>query len=241
MNIVEMHYDWDLKIDKVASMSKEDFNKAEKDWLLNEAIKVIVKQRTGMNNIARSGFETSQKRIDDLKALHIKFPLQPGIDPIILASNLYEVDLDDLVYNYWFLTRAYVDVIKPNCVEQASLKLIQHDDLNFALKDPFNKSDDTEVLFNFGRSSDGNSESIYLYPDTEYPLGKVYIEYIKQPARVSYGGYVYIDGVTYPQQDCDLSEHLHNEIVDVAVQIASGIIEHPEYVQLKTQKVFTHE
>jgi hypothetical protein len=241
MTIVEMHYDWGIKIDKVASFAKEDFNRAEIDWLLNEAIQVVLKQRYGTTNNQRSGFETSQKRTDDLKSLQIKFPLQPGITPTILAPNLLEVDLADLQYDYWFLTRGYADVIKPNCVEKASLRFMQHDDLNFALNDPFNKSDDSEVLFNFGRSSDGTSDSIYLYPDSTYPVGTVYLEYIKKPARVSYGGYEYIDGITYPQQDCDLSEHLHNEIVDVAVQIASGIIEHPEYVQLKTQKVFTHE
>jgi hypothetical protein len=241
MTISEMHYDWKLKIDKVDSFSKADFSPAEIDWLLNEAIMVIVKQRYGITNSKRSGFESSQKRIDDLKSLQIKFPLQPGITPTPLASNLFEVSLDDLIYEYWFLTRATVDVVKPNCVEKASLKLIQHDDLNFALNDPFNKSDDTEVLYNFGRGSSGTSDSIYLYPDSTYPLGQVFIEYIKKPAKVSLGGYTYLDGTLTTQQDCDLSEHLHNEIVDVAVQIASGIIESPEYVQLKTQKVFTHE
>lgn len=31
MTTVELHYDFDFKIDKVATLSKEDFNIAEKD------------------------------------------------------------------------------------------------------------------------------------------------------------------------------------------------------------------
>ena len=79
-----------------------------------------------------------------------------------------------------------------------------------------------------------------MYPGV-YSLGGAIIEYIKQPAKIRYGGYVYIDGVTYATQQCELPEHVHSEIVDLAVQIASGIIESPEYVQLKAQKVFMHE
>jgi hypothetical protein len=238
MTVVEQHYDFQIKIDKVHSFSKENFTRAEIDWLLNEAQTVFIKQRYGLNNTKRNGFETSQKRIDDLKSLHIKFPLQPGLNPLPHSDGIYEVDLSDLVYEYMFLTRATAEVVKPACVERATLKQIQNDDLSEVLNDPFNKPDDFSLPFNFGRASDGISDSIYIYTDGQ-SLGNVYLEYIKEPARINYGGYEYIDGVTYPPQDCELS--FPEEIVDLAVSIASGIIEHPQYVQLKQQKVFAHE
>lgn len=240
MTIQEMHYDFDLKIDKVASFSREDFNRAQKDWLLNEAQDVFVKTRYSGNNPHKTAAEETQKRYDDLKNLLVKFPDQPAL-PLTDQGGIYELDLANLEYPYWIFSRGEVQVVHPNCTVNAGLKLIQNDDLNDARLDPFNKSDDTEVLFNFGKSSSNSSAgSMYLYPGTE-ALGNITIEYYKKPARMSFGNYVYIDGVTYPQQDCELSEHTHSEIVDIAVKIASGIIEHPNYVRLMQEKVFSHE
>lgn len=241
MTIAEMHFDFDVKIDKVASSGKANFNRAERDWLLNRGKEIFVKQRYGINNPHKTGFEETQKRIDDLRSLVIKYPEQPGIVPTVHDDNTYEVPLSNLVYPYWFLIRGSAEVVFDDCVQTASLKFIQHDDLNYALKDPFNKSSREEILFNFGRSSsDPNIDSVYIYPG-DLALGLIFLEFIKQPAKLNYGGYVYIDGNTYPQQDCDLPEHTHSEIVDLAVQLAAGIIEDPNYVQLKTQQVFIHE
>lgn len=236
-----MHYDFDVKIDKVASSGRANFTRAERDWLLNRGTEMIIKQRYGLTNPHKTGFEGSQKRVDDLKSLVIKYPEQPGISPIVHDENTYEVQLDELVYPYWFLIRGTAEVVFTDCVDKASLRFIQHDDLNYALKDPFNKSSREEILFNFGRSSsDPTVDSIYLYPGGLF-LGAIYLEYIKQPAKLNYGGYEYIDGVVYAQQSSDLPEHIHSEIVDLAVQLAAGIIEDPNYVQLKTQQVFIHE
>ena len=135
-----------------------------------------------------------------------------------------------------------VETIDRDCVKWASMKFVQHDDLSEALLDPFNFSSADSVLFNFGRASETdptNQGSIYLYPNTE--LGKARITYIKKPSRMTIGGYVYLDGITYPAQECELSEHLHSEIVDQTVLIAAGIVQHPTYVQLKAQKYFSNE
>lgn len=113
------------------------------------------------------------------------------------------------------------------------------------LDDPFNNSNKEEIVFNFGRASDISPSditrsSIYIYPGS-IEIADARIEYIKKPARINYGGYVYIDSITYPLQECELPDHTHSELVDLAVQIASGIIESPEYVQLKSQKLFSNE
>ena len=66
MTVIELHYDFDFKIDKVATLAKEDFNKAEKDWLLNEAQSLLVRKYYRGTNSSGEGFEMTQKRIDDL-------------------------------------------------------------------------------------------------------------------------------------------------------------------------------
>jgi hypothetical protein len=243
MTIFEQHIDFKFKVDKVASFTKEDFNVAEIDWLLNEGQNVFTKQRYGTSNNTRSGFETTQKRIDDLASLHVKFPEQPAIVATTVTSGVHEVVLSDLIHSYWFLTRGYVTVSQTDCPDKnIKLRQIDNDDLSDALGDSFHQSSVLDgVLCNFGKASATTGESsIYIYPGT-LTIGDVFIEYIKKPVQMFYGGYTYIDGSTPTTTNCELPEHTHSEIVDIAVNIAAGIIEHPTYAQLKQQKVFKHE
>ena len=245
MTLLEKHYDFDFKIDKVASFSKENFNVAEKDWLLNEAQNVIVKQRYGGTNHRRTAFEETQKRWDDLATLHVVQPEQPVIVPTVISPTLLEVPLDSLAYDYWFLTRAEALITDETCGlvdSPVPMRPVQTDDLSEALKDPFSQSSKLNgVIFNISKhSSIPGKSSIYIYPNGLNITG-VNISYIKKPRRMITAGYTYIDGVSYLGVECELPEHLHTELVDLAVAIASGIIEHPTYVQLKAQKIFEQE
>jgi len=237
MTIVEQHYDFKLKIDKVDSQSREDFNVAEIDWLINEARNVAVKRRH------RLGFELNQKRVDDLSTIHIKHPLQPDLALTDLGDGVYELPLASLAFDYLFFTRGEVEVIDANCDPnpRIGLRAIQNDDLDFTLDDPFNEASKLNLIpYNFGRSSAGTGRSMYIYAGT-LTLGIARLEYLKVPQKTYFGGYTYIDGSTPAQTNSELPEHMHSEVVDIAVQIAAGIIEHPTYVQLKSQKVFEQE
>lgn len=111
--IEEMHYDFRLKCDRVDSLTNQDFNPAEIDWLLNEAQEVILKTKYSINNTYRAGFESTQKRYDDLSTLVIKHPRQEDLTPID-QDGIYEIPLSNLTYPYLFLIRAqvYVDGCK---------------------------------------------------------------------------------------------------------------------------------
>mgnify|MGYP006319950907 FL=1 len=101
MSILEMHYDFDLKLDKLATLAKPDINILEKDWLLNEAQNLIVKKYYLGNNASSTAFETTQKRIDDLSSLLIKYPIQPMILPTMInRTGVYELPLNSLLYPY---------------------------------------------------------------------------------------------------------------------------------------------
>ena len=137
-----------------------------------------------------------------------------------------------------FFIRA--SVLIDDC-KRGNLKFIQHDDLNEALIDPFNKASSGSIPFNFGRASDGSSESsMYIYPEG-FTVDKVRIEYLKQPARMHLGGYTYIDGNTYPAQDCELPVQVRSEVVDEAVSIAIGYVEDPSKYQFARFKANTNE
>lgn len=245
MTIKEAHYQFKLNMDRVDTLATEDFNRAEIDWLLNEAQLIFIKQRmSDKSNPKRLGFEDTQKRIDDLSTLVIKYPSQPPILTELLDTGVYEVNLSTTVFPYMYLISAWTQLnLGNNCYKDVTLKFTQHDDYRIGMRDPFNKPSLESIPYNFGRSSTGDAVSIYVYSGdlpSSY-INSVYIEYIKKPRKVSLGNYTYIDGTIYPPTTFELPEQTHSEIVDIACQIASLSIENPEYIQLKTQKAFIHE
>lgn len=241
MNVVtvrDQHFDFKLKSDKVDSLTNFDFNTAEIDWMLNEAQSQLLKKKYGVHNSYRTGFEGNQKRIDDLKTLLVKFPEQPDIVPTLIEDGIYEINLSDLVHPYLFFIRAQAYIDGCNWI---SLRHIQHDDLNEILSDPFNGPDNNSLPFNFGRSSDSSGQSsIYIYPGI-HNVDHVRFEYLKEPARIHFGGYTYIDGNTYPPQDSELPVHVRSEIVDEAVAIALGYVEDSNKYQIALNKAMMNE
>jgi len=243
MTVLEMHYDFRLKVGMIESLQTRAFTDAEIDWFLNESKDIFTKRFMKLDSQGRrKGFEMDQKDIDDLKSLVVKFPEQPALPLAYYADmHIYELDLNLLAHNYLFFIRGIVNVTDDTCSYKAQLKHVRHGDLNEALADPFNKSDKKRVLFNFGRSENGASSSIYLYPDVNHTLDNIVIEYIKTPAKINIGTYTYIDGTAPTAQDCDLPEHTHNQIVDIAVLIASGQIGDPNKLQFSTLKTQINE
>ena len=240
MDVRSLHYQFKLNKDRIDTLANQDFNVAEIDWFLNEAQLIFIKQRFGEWNNKNKGFENSTKRIADLAAVTIKYPLQPAIVPA-LDSGVYEVDLTDLSYPYLFYVSGSVDIVDENsCSANTPLKFMQHDDYRESLRDPFNSPSLEFIPFNFGRSSSDTGSSMYIYPG-DYTIPAVYIEYIKYPSRISFGNYVYLDGVTYPEATSELADHTHVEIVDIACQVAALATENPEYIQLRNQKILIQE
>tara|TARA_R110000851_G_scaffold314192_2_gene476137 strand:+ start:55 stop:810 length:756 start_codon:yes stop_codon:yes gene_type:complete len=251
MTTQEMHYDLKFKIDKVDSLDSDNFIPAELDWILNEAQEIFIKQRYGLNNSKKLGFEEIQKRTDDLRNLVIKSPttLQPGVVPVQLSGgNTYEVKLSDLEFDYMFLIRGFVKLTKGTCTKMAKLVQQQHDDFNELeiSEDPFQTSsfDWGVIPILFGRTDTvaDDKGSIYLYSEENVVPNEAYIEYIKWPNRLTIGGYNYIDGTAQPiMVNSDFSRHACREIVDIAAAELSRIILSSEYLELKKQKNLIHE
>lgn len=239
MSIQELHYQFKLNLDRIDSLANPDFNPAEIDFLLNEAQLIFVKQRMGTTNMKRSGFETLQKRIDDLGNLVINFPIQPYITPILVSPGVYEVDLTTTLYPYLQLINAYVIVTNADCTLKIPLKFVQHDDITEALRDPFNKDSKEFIPYNIGKNSNNTGSSIYIY--TTQNITSVAVEYVKYPKRVSFGNYAYIDGITYPPSTLETSEQTHREIVDIACQLAAQNSLNPEYITVREKKTVIHE
>lgn len=239
-NIREIHYAFDLHLDRIASQSKPDLNVAEKDWLLNEAQLLLIKKFFQPASAPKNqGFETSERRTQDLSTLVVKYPIQPAIVPTNL-DGVSEVPLNSLSYPFLFLVSAQANIVLNECAYKVPLKFQQHDDLTEILRDPFNSPSLEALPYNVGMSTLNQAQSIYIYPGNA-TITNVEISYVRRPKRVSFGTYQYIDGIVYPQQSLEVPFHLRQEVVDLACQLAGLATDNPEYVQLRTLKTSLNE
>ena len=246
MTVEEMHYEVKLKLNKVDSQDYENLIVPEIDWYLNEAQDIFIKQRYGISNNKRSGFEASQKRIDDLREIVVKGQIIP-FSTSSADLNAFEACLPA---NYMFYVRSRLDIEKEGCGEKTAVSAvqIQHDDLNEVLNDPFYSPsfewEEVPIVFMDSSLELCNNGSVLGYSDGSFTLNNLRLDYLRHPLRISWangmgtGGYIYPNGVTaVGLQNCELAEHTHHEIVDLAVMIASGDLDHPNFQMkmLKTQ------
>jgi hypothetical protein len=282
MRIDQMHYNFELELDRVASNDRPDMMPWEIDEYLNKGIWKFVKTRYGISQ-QKFGFETNQKRIDELSSLHIKSPeVQPPVIPIQLGDGRWEIRLNSLgnningqYFRYLFLTAAEVVIRKGNCTKKIRQTQWQMDDRKSMLTQPSWKWN--RILANFGRSTfitipednsnnldrqydtadlivnDGlvtekfnNDELRSLYLDTtdfygkeQFTIDKIFINYIKYPNRVFFGGYDHIDKHSTSSTEpihCDIDEAFHWEIVRLAVEYAQQDIQDQSGIQISAKK-----
>lgn len=240
MTIELWHYNFKLRFNKIDSQHKKDFNPAEIDEILNDAIKIWCETQYSGNNITKQGAEVTQQKIDNLSSLLIQFPVQPLITSSLVTEGVYEFPLSEtkgLKFPYFHLMRVYGKIT--GCTEKVSTKIIQHDDLDFILSDPHTKPSNKffkRLVATFGKSSITSIESsLFVYTDG-FTIDGIYPEFYKKPNVISIGGYKDINNILKTKVECDLPESFHTQIIDIAVQEASRILGDTQGFQLDSQK-----
>lgn len=243
MNISEMHLAVQQGVDKINSFQADTLLPQEIDLELNKAIDKFINLKYGKNNVYGKGFEESQKRVDDLRAIvktaKLKFDY---VDQSVNNSHMYESDNLPSDYRYLVKTLATVycntsctpltwtqqslteDI--PDSTRKMSLvstKFVQHDDIHSFLVDPFNTTKKTKPLIVF----EGNA--IRAYTNDIFIISSLKLTYIKNPAKVSLS----LDDDS-ESVDCELAEHTHQEIVDMTI---NSILEGISDLRYKTQQI----
>lgn len=236
MTIQEMHYDFKMKLNKIDSEQYRNLRIQEIDWLLNEAQELFVKKVAYPRLYQITGFETSQRNIDDIRTLVIE-------DKEIAVIDSY-IALPD---EYMFYVRGYVNAKKGECKEKkCRLFIRQHDDM-------FQESPYDESSYEWGEINgtfDKNGIRVYPpKPTNNVPpiitvIDKSYITYIKKPVYIHNaqdvlptGQYKSPSGIILTgRQDSELPHQTHREIVDIAVLIASNNLDMPNF-QYKQAKL----
>lgn len=234
MDIREMHYDINFKLNKVDSQQYKNLKVPEKDWALNEAKDIFIKSIAEPRIPNYLGFEVNQRSIDDIRTLVINNKeLQPTVTDTI---NEYFVTLPE---DYMFYISAEVILSKEGCKDKkVRVTLIQHDDLS--QEDSFYESSYQwgEVNIRF------YNEGIKVFTDGTFTVKTVLLNYIREHAYM-HNAQDFLPTSSYKlpsgalltgRQDCELPKHTHREIVDIAVLILSNNLDMPNY-QLKQAKL----
>ena len=223
MGIQEMHYDIKKKLNKVDSQQYRNLLVPEIDFALNEAIEIFIKLVAEPRTQSSLGFEKTQRNIDDIR---------PLVESEHFPENQFDV-IDNLVTlpeNYMFWISGYVKTQKASCTADIDVNVVQHDDRS-------------ESNINYSSSfewrtvnAEFNSRGIRFYNDGSFEIKKLCLSYIRKPKYVhnaaSYPGGQYklpsgimLSGI----ENCELPDHTHREITDIAVALLSGELNLPGY------------
>lgn len=225
MTITQMHIEFLILIDKSNSLAYPDFQPEEIDLFLNKAQETIVKQRFTGNNLKKDSVEETQKRDDDLRNLTRSFSVivPPGSTP----DNKPNGRFVGLPTNpkYWFTLQDEVSVVTDCGTQRIPLKTITHDRYNKIINDPFNKPGDDFAIKLF---VDTDKIEIITGGSNATTTNNItyYLRYISKPTEMSLSNNI----------SCELAEHIHREILDLAVNMA---LEDIESERFKTQIIET--
>lgn len=227
MNIREMHYDFKKKFNKIDSQKNRNLLVPEIDWTLNEAVNLFIKWIGQPRLKTQLGFEKNHATTEDLRTLVVTEEIVPN-------SNLVVV----LPSNYKYFVRARVDMTKGSCANKKGVVVIQqHDDLFEESAFYLSSFEWREVNAAF------NSGGLQFFSDGTFTINKVILTYIRNHVYMhnaqdfGTGTYLHPSGVTLTgSANCELPEHTHREIVDIAVMLAAGEIQTSDF-QLKIGKL----
>ena len=227
MNIKEMHYDFKRKFNKIDSQQNRNFLVPEIDQYLNEAEDIFKKTIAEPRFRTKLGFESSQRNTESLRTIVI---------------TTCQTDLSTLVYilpvDYQYFVRGRVELVRGTCpVRKAPIRIMEHDD-------EFEEDVFTKSSFDWKRINGlFNSDGLLLHTDGTFTIKNACVTYIRKTKFMHNaedfrtGGYELPSGVALTgTENCELPEHTHRELVDIAVMLAAGEVQTSDF-QLKLNKL----
>ncbi len=227
MTTLEFSNEFDISYDNVASKNAPGLDLYEKSVYLTRAQLELVKNKYNpKGNKYNSGFEGSQKRINDLKEL-----VEPYSSSTFFqnSNNISSTAKFTKVPNDLFLI-IYENIefdTTNTCLQNRKIKVVPktHDEYNRQISNPFKKPSE-ELVWRLEISKQGEDKIVEI--ESTIPVKNYYCRYIKFPKPIiltdlSSGDFtemgLSIDGFTN-EQGCELHESVHPEIINRAVEMA---------------------
>lgn len=213
MNIKDMHIAFQIDLDKALSHNMPDFDPYQIDYFLNNAYINLINIKFTGNNTLKQGFEESIKRISDLQKLITNVTLK-GTQLNMHSLNEISFDLSSINNIMYPISSVYI--YGKNKMSQTEIS--NHDNSKNLRADNNNKPWIPIPVCIY----ENDKVLVYVDPDDidikeNYP--KLTITYLRRPERLNYFS---TSGESYTPI---VDEHLHKEIVALAVLLAIENIE----------------
>lgn len=212
-------YKIDQRLNKLSSNEHQEIQLEDKILALNEAqLKLIKTKFTGISTPSRMGFDAFKKRYQDIQNLLVDFNQNSltltEADPLI---NQWDSQLSKLKPKFMFYADSYIIANKGRCKNRViwiNKDLAKHGDIQFLLNnEDFKPSFEYQETFN--TMTNGN---ISIYTDGTFTPKNIKILYIKYPDYIDKKGYVKFDGSDSVNKDCELTDYLEDELLDLTIQ-----------------------
>lgn len=221
MNLDRMVLEFKVEVDKVDSFNSANFLQEEIDIILQNAYEAFIETRMSGLNIHKTGFEETQKRIDDLKGLMKTYNSTTFSTSSESLNNSVFVDLPS-DYRHAIQETVFPvcssDIVNPKEIEVIPIK---HGMYNRLLKNPFSAPSTNKVL----RLAYQNKHEL-IYKDIN--INAYRLRYIKEPLKIDVAQIRTPIGLN-GTDSIELDESTHREIVQIAARMALQNINSPRY------------
>lgn len=218
MTIDKMHILFRVLLDRVDANFYRNLLAEEVDIFLNEAQDMFIKQRYGGNNNKYTGFEETQKRIEDLRNIVVPDVLlslssnQTGAKP---NGFFYDLPVDYFISVQEEAEIIYVDCNEDNTSSRLGFVGCTLDEYNNIVENPFEQPNPAKGEDSFGKRL--MFDRLQALTFGKFNINKYFLTYIRKPLEMRYGTQ-YITPTT--NVNCELAEITHREIVKLAVDLA---------------------
>lgn len=216
MTVQEMHNEFRIRYDNIASFSNPEYSPEEIDTFLNTAQQALIMF------VKKQGAERNQTYRDFLANITENFSTSAFITN---ADNHPNGQFVVLPLDYRTALEERVDITYTDCnstsqTTQIEVKPTTHDRLSKDVKNPFKKpKKDGHVLsVPFGRlSATPDQQTVELIGSTDFTIDTYYLRYYRNPLTIQYGS---VYATPLADQDCELNEEAQDWIIERAVQTA---------------------
>ena len=239
IDIKEILYDIDLKLNKIGSNEHQNIELENKIIAVNDAQINLIKSKISENNVLKTGLDGNQKRYNDLESLIEKDKFLPLVDDKTpLHSWSANLDLLKPEYMLGIPGSEYILANKGECKNNPLvISQVRHGDINTVLR-----NSNTSPSFEF-QEVPGliTGHRVQIFTDGTFTPTKLHLMYIRYPKKVDFEGYTHFNGALSVIINSELPYYLKEELVDIAVRQLALATENLGAVQASQIKNTTNE
>jgi hypothetical protein len=195
----------------------------------NKAQLSVVTRIYQQNNLYKSGFESTRKRVDDLRVLINEQPLRLAVTKY---TGYYLTD--KLPLDYLHYINSFTEASTATCKS----KKLRNDQVEESNIHTLLRNETTKPSFLWGETLITLvNDKIKIYTGDEFKVNSLSLTYLKKPRNIDLEGYIKMDGALSTNIDPVLPEDVLEICVDEAVRIIQGDIQNQIGNQIAQQNL----